>query len=47
MDSEMKRALEYAARKLNLRDSAVYPAGQSTTGWVLRWLNDDGKYEQV
>lgn len=47
MDSKMERALERAGVALGLRNPIVYPPGQTTTAWVLRWRNDDGKYEQV
>ncbi len=47
MVSDMKTALEAAGRALWLRNPIPYPPGQSTTGWILRWLNADGKYEQV
>jgi hypothetical protein len=47
MDSEMKRALEDAGRILRLREWSVLTPEQHTTAWVLRWLNENGKYAQV
>ncbi len=43
---ELKEALEQVGVQLGLRSPTTI-GSQSSTGIVLRFLNDEGKYEQV